>query len=78
MDNDKIVKYPIDLGCTGHSIQTKQAYYFNSSSVPSFFSKDIDNSAEAVGGVKNLLVIPIIDDSGLFYGVIQLVNKFHD
>lgn len=77
-DNDKVVKYPTDLGCTGFAIQSKEFYYFNPDQAPTFFSKDIDNCAQVVSGVKSLLVIPIIDDSDRFYGVIQLVNKNHD
>lgn len=28
-DNDKVVKYPTDLGCTGLAIQSREFYYFN-------------------------------------------------
>lgn len=72
------MKYPTDLGCTGHAIQTKDFYFFNDNKAPSFFSKDIDNCAQVARGVKSLLVIPILDETGRFYGVIQLVNKRHD
>lgn len=69
-DNDKIVKFPTDLGCTGYAIKNKSFYFFNTNKTPSFFSKDIDNCAEVVSGVKNLLICPIIDENDRFYGVI--------
>jgi hypothetical protein len=83
-----IVKYPTNLGYTGHAIETKSPILYippdpseeekELKDKPEIeFEAEVDNIVSQTF-IKSAIYAPVIDGDGKIQGAIQLVNKIND
>ena len=71
---DNLMRYPANIGITGHVIATSQTLIGTDGYRTRKFAPEVDNYNNNFA-IRNMIIGPMVDKNGKVRGVIQLLNK---
>lgn len=74
LTKDNVMRYPTNIGITGHAIKTKEVQKNTEGYRNRKFAPEVDNYNNNFT-VQNLVIGPMVDTTGKVRGVVQLLNK---